>query len=61
MMHIVVVLETGSDFPGIEAAFGPFDTYEAADAERGRAKRLTLAESDDHVQVVRIETIRDPL
>lgn len=60
MTYVIIVLETGSDTPGIDAVFGPFETRENADAERERAKRLTLADPD-LIQVARVETIREPL
>ncbi len=60
-MYVIIVLETGSDFPGVDAVFGPFDSPEAANAERERVSRLTLAASADHIQVARVETVRDPL
>lgn len=59
--YVIVVLELESDTPGIEAVFGPFESWEKANEERARASRLTLADTDDLVQVARIETIRDPL
>jgi hypothetical protein len=61
MAYVIIVIETQSDFPGVEACFGPFETWEEANEERARASRLTLADTDDHVQVAKVDKIRDPL
>lgn len=66
MSYVIVVLETESDFPGVDVVFGdtegrPFETMEEASKERARAVRLALADSYDHVQIASLAAIRDPL
>lgn len=54
--YAVVVLEVLSDTPGIDRAFGPFATYEEADARRMEERgELIHQENAELVQVTRLD------
>lgn len=58
-MYAIIILEVESDTPGIQAAFGPFPSYEDAEHNRRIARDVAKALDVDPelVQVTKLEAL----
>jgi hypothetical protein len=55
-MHVVIILETESDFPGVKAVFGPY-TYEVAERVANTMSAALGVNRGEHVQVSSLELL----